>query len=253
MSFILMGIESPLERVGLNKQEVNVYLSSLKLGIAKASQIAQKAKIKREAVYYVLKLLHEKGFISEVIKSGIRYYSTVPPKRILELIEEEKREKTESIKSILNELEGFQQTALASPKVEFYEGVEGFKTVASILLREKNQTIYCYVPESILHFLPSFHPQFRRKRKEKKVFLKLITERTKAMEEAKKLDKEELRETRFNDKIIKNVDVAYYILSEGIIVLKGNEKEQLGVYIKERGIAKLHKNIFEGIWSISKP
>jgi len=247
-----MEIESSLEKVGLSKQEVNIYLSSLKLGLAKASQIAQKAKIKREATYYVLRLLHEKGFISEVIKSGVKYYSAIPPRRILEIIDEEKREKTESIKAVLHELEGLQQTAFSSPKVEFYEGVEGFKTVVSILLQERNQTVYCYVPESILHFLPSFHPQFRRKRKEKKVFLKLITERTKTMKEVKKLDKEELRETKFNDKIISGLDVAYYVLSKGIIILKGNEKEQLGIYIKEEGVAKLHKNIFEEVWKMSK-
>ena len=246
-----MNIESSLEKLGLSKQEINVYLSNLKLGLSKASQIAQKARINREAAYYILKLLHEKGFVSEIIKSGVKYYGAIPPKRILGIIDEEKREKTESIKTILHELEGLQETAISSPKIEFYEGVGGFKTVVSILLQERNQTIYCYVPESILHFLPSFHPQFRRKRKENKVFLKLITERTKTMEEVKNLDKKELRETRFNNKIIHGADVAYYILSGGIIILKGNEKEQLGVYIKEKEIAKLHKNIFEEIWKIS--
>lgn len=248
-----MNIESPLEKLGLSKQEVNVYLSSLKLGLAKASQIAQKAKISREATYYVLKMLHEKGFVSEVIKSGVRYYSSIPPERILDIVEEERREKTESIREILPELKALQQTAISSPKIEFYEGVDGFKTVISILLREENQTVYCYVPESILHFLPSLHPQFRRKRREKNVFLRLITERTKTMKQIKKADMQELREIRFNDKVMKDLDVAYYILSEGIIILKGNAKEQLGIYIKEGGIAKLHKNIFEEIWKISKP
>jgi len=73
------------------------------------------------------------------------------------------------------------------------------------------------------------------------------------MEEIKKLDKKELRETRFNNQIIKGIDITYYILSNGIIILKGNEKEQFGVYIKEERAAKLHKNIFEEIWKISKP
>ena len=66
------------------------------------------------------------------------------------------------------------------------------------------------------------------------------------------MDKEELREITFNDQIINKVDVAYYVLPDGIIILKGNEKEQFGVYIKEGGIAKLHKNIFEELWKLSK-
>lgn len=61
-----------LEKIGLTKQESAVYISALKLGVAKASEIAQKANVKREACYYTLKLLHERGLISEVIKSGVK-------------------------------------------------------------------------------------------------------------------------------------------------------------------------------------
>ena len=64
-----MDIEFNLEKVGLSKQEAKVYISSLKLGVAKASDIAQKANVKREASYYILRMLQEKGFVSEVIKS----------------------------------------------------------------------------------------------------------------------------------------------------------------------------------------
>ena len=247
-----MDLEFYLEKIGLSKQEAKVYLSALKLGVAKASDIAQKAKIKREASYYILKLLEEKGFISEVIKSGVKYYNSIQPKRILEILEEEKQQKTNAIKEILPELDKMQKIAITRPKVEFYEGVEGFKTVVSILVQEKNQVIYCYVPEKILHFLPSFHPQFRRRRKEQNVKIKVITESTEFMHQIKEADKEELRETRFNDGIIQGRGSAFYILSDAILILKANEKEQLGIYIKEEGTARLQKEIFEKVWKDSK-
>ncbi|MBI2671976.1 hypothetical protein HYX16_03510 [Candidatus Woesearchaeota archaeon] len=72
------------------------------------------------------------------------------------------------------------------------------------------------------------------------------------MEEIKKKDKEELRETRFNNKIMEKIDTAYFILPEAIVIIKANEKEQLGVYIKEENIAKLQKSIFEEIWKTGK-
>lgn len=249
-----MDTESYLERIGLSKQESKVFVSTLKLGIAKVSEIAQKAGIKREAAYYILKLLGEKGFISEVIKSGVKHYSAIKPKRILEIIEEEKKQKTEAILEIIPELESLQKIAIEKPKVEVYEGLGGLKTAVSVLVQKENQTILGYVPEKILHVLPKiFHMQFRRKRKERNIFIRVITEKTKLMEEwIKKKDKEELRKTRFNDKIIKGSDIGFYILTDSILILKANEKEQLGIHIKEPNIAKLQRNIFEELWKVSK-
>lgn len=248
-----MEIEQSLEKVGLTKQEAKVYLNTLKLGVAKASDIANKSNINREASYYILKQLEQKGFVSEIIKSGVKYYNAISPKRILEIIEEEKQQKTTTIKNILPDLELLTKIALTKPKIEFYEGQEGFKTVASILVQKPNQEILCYIPEKILQFIPTFHPQFRRKRKENKVRLKVISQKTETMLDLKKKDKEELREIRFNDKIIDNIDTAYYILDDAIIVLKANEKEQMGMYIKEENLAKLQKGIFNEIWAKSKP
>ncbi|HLC72939.1 MAG TPA: helix-turn-helix domain-containing protein [Candidatus Nanoarchaeia archaeon] len=247
-----MDFEFYLEKIGLSQQEAKVYLSALKLGVAKASDIAQKANIKREASYYVLKSLEEKGLVSEVIRSGVKYYNAIQPKRILEILEEEKQQKTDIIKEIIPELEKLQKIAITRPKVEFYEGVEGFKTVLSILLQKRGQVIYCYVSENIVNFLPTFSLQFRRRRRENNISLKVITHRTKTTEHLRKMDKEELRKTRFNDAIMRNSDSAFYILSDAILILKANEKEQLGIYIKEKGVAKLQKDIFERVWKESK-
>lgn len=247
-----MSLELTLQRIGLSKQEASVYLAALKLGVAKASEVAQKSNVKREAAYYILKLLQEKGFISEVIKSGVKHYSAVQPKRILEIIDEEKQQKTEAIKEMLPELETLQKIALTRPTIEVYEGVEGFKTIVSKLVEKQNQEIHAYVPEKTLHFLPTFHLQFRRRRKEKNVKIKVITEKTQFMQEIKSKDKEELRQTKFNDKIMKNISSAYFILPEAIVIIKANEKEQIGVYIKEENTARLHKNIFKEIWQNSQ-
>ena len=247
-----MEIEQSLEKVGLSKQEASVYLSTLKLGVSKASEIAVKSNVKREATYYILKSLQEKGFISEIIKSGVKHYSAIKPKRILEIIEEERQQKKETIREILPELESLEKVALTRPKIEFYGGIEGMKTVASVLVEKRNQTVYAYIAEKVIHFLPSFNPQFRRKRKEMNVKLKVISKKTGFMEEMKKKDKEELREIRFNDKIIKGLDACYYILEDAIVIIKANEKEQLGIYLKEESTARLHKRVFENIWKESK-
>src|SRR3989338_9351552 len=199
-----MTLEDGLEKLGLNRKEALIYLSALKLGLAKASEIAKKASVGREAAYYLLKLLQERGFVSEIIKSWVKYYSAVQPRTILDYIEEDKRKKAEAIQEILPELESLQKIALTKPKIEVYEGVDGFKTIVSKLVEKENKQICAYVPEKILHFLPAFHLQFRRRRKERNVRMKMITEKNQFMRKIKENDKEEFRETRFNNAIMKS-------------------------------------------------
>lgn len=247
-----MALENELEKLGMNKKEALIYLASLKLGLAKASEIARKASVGREAVYYLLKLLQQKGYVSEVIKSGVKYYSATQPKTIIELIDEDRRQKVETVQEILPDLEALQKMALSKPKIEVYEGVDGFKNVVSKLVEKENKIVYGYVSEKALHFLPTFHLQFRRKRKERNIKVKMITEKSKLIREMKKRDKEELRETRFNDQVIKSSESAYFILDDAVVLIKANEKEQLGVYIKEESNALLQKKIFEQVWKMSK-
>src|SRR5690606_5039890 len=116
---------------------------------------------------------------------GVKYYDAVKPKRILELLDEEKQRKADAIMEILPELESLQKISLERPKIEVYEGIDGFKSAVSKLTEKENQEICCYIPENMLRFLPTFHPQFRRKRREKNIFLKVITEKTKFMESLK--------------------------------------------------------------------
>ena len=102
--------------------------------------------------------------------------------------------------------------------------------------------------ESILEYLPHFHEQFRKKRTANKIKIKTITQKTKKWEEIKKLDKKELRETRFNDQILKDTEILHYILEDAIVIIKANNKEQMAIYIQDKNLAKLHQNIFENEW-----
>lgn len=247
-----MVVEQDLEQIGLSKQEASIYLSTLKLGIAKASQIAQKSGIKRGGSYYTLKLLKEKGYISEVIKSGVQYYSAVSPERILDIIEEEKQRKKEIVQNMIPDLKEMQNIAIERPLIEIYEGYEGFKTIFSKLIEKPNQKFRCYMSAAILDYLPHFHEQFRKRRSGKKISITTITERTETLEEIKKFDKRELRETRFNDALLKDTNILYYILEDAVVIIRANKKEQLAIYLKDKNLAQLQKNIFDKEWRESK-
>ena len=198
---------STLKDLGLSENEIKVYIAGLKLGLANVSTYAEESGLPRTTTYDVLKSLKEKGIASYVIKSGIRYFSVASPKELLEKLKEKER----ALKEILPELEALQKIVIEKPKVEFYQGVEGIKTAAHDLIKQPKIIIYAFVSEKSLQFLPVFHLQFRRRRKEKKIFVKVLTERTALTEEMARKDKEELRETRFLNKIMKNSLTSLFI------------------------------------------
>lgn len=245
-------MENNLKSLGLSEKEVMVYLACLKLGSAKASEIASHIKIERQASYYILKLLMKKGFISETIKSGVQYYEVSNPKVLLERIEDEKKVKENAIKGLIEEQKKLKNVALPKVKVSWYEGVEGFKTIVREMLEVEDKELYSYNPEKVIKFIPLFLESYALKRKEKKIKTKIISEETPFLKEERKKEKEKLREIRFLDEIMKEKDYGLAIAKDKVIFVRVTEKDQIGIKIEDESFAELQKNIFNFLWQKSK-
>lgn len=241
-------MENSLKSLGLSEKEINIYLSCLKLGSSKASEIASYVKIERQASYYILKLLMKKGFVSETIKSGVQYYEVANPKTLLQKIEEEKKIKEEAIKEIVEEQKKLKNVAIPKAKVSWYEGVEGFKTIIRDMLEVEDKELYSYNPEKVIKFIPLFLESYALKRKEKKIKTKIISEETAFLKEEKKKGKEKLREIKFLDEIMKGKDYGLAIAKDKVIFVRVTEKEQIGIKIEDESFAELQKNIFNLLW-----
>jgi sugar-specific transcriptional regulator TrmB len=243
-----MEAETVLRKLGLSDKEATVYVALLMLGSSKVSAIAARANLLRETTYAVLKSLKEKGLVTYVIKSGIKYFDAVDPELLLRSFKEKER----SLIEILPTLQEVKKTGIHLPKIEMYEGTEGFKTLLRDMIAEKNTELQGYVHESITTFLPVFSLQFRRERREKKIFLKVITTPTEFTREIKKKDKDEFRETRFHP-TIPSTPIGYYISKNKVFIVKATRKEQIGIKIEDQDLAKVQKDIFEELWKQTKP
>lgn len=240
----------PLKELGLSENEIKVYLSGLRTGLATATSYAEKSNLPRTTTYDLLKSLKEKGLASHVIKSGVKYFGVVNPKELIEKLQE----KEKNLKEILPELQNLQQATLEQPKVEFYQGVEGFKTVANDIFNEPGLKEFdSFVAEKTLEFLPIFHVQFRRKRREKKIFVRMLAEKTSLMQDMKKKDKEELRETRFLDNVMKGSNTSFFVYSDKVAYILATEKEQIGVIVKNKDIANFQRKLYNELWQSAKP
>jgi len=241
-------MEESLKSLGLSEKEIKIYLACLKLGSAKASEIASYVKIERQASYYILKLLMKKGFISETIKSGVQYYGIADPKTLIEKIEEEKKTKEIAIKEIIKEQKKLKNIAIPKTRVSWYEGIEGFKTIIREMLEVEDKVLYSYNSEKVINFIPFFLESYALKRKDKQIKTKIISEATPFLKEEKKKEKKKLREIKFIDEIMKGKDYGLAIAKDKVIFVRVTEKEQIGIKIEDESFAELQKNIFNFLW-----
>jgi len=242
-----MNAEEALENFGLTNRETKVYLALLETGAVTAHEIAIKTKILRQSVYDILSSLIEKGLVSYFIKSGKKYFEAANPSKFKSIL----KEKKEVIDKVLPRLESLKEFTKLKPKVEFYEGVEGLKTIyndiiknADILYEYGNAGNYVKVLK--LYFIKNYI----KKRAEAKIKLKLITEKDKETEEVSKTDKKIVRETKSLE-MMKDIKTINYIYADKFAILTLT-KEPVGIIIENKEIAEAQKKIFESLWDIAE-
>ena len=130
-------MKEKLIRLGLTDREAEAYLALYNFNEASATQIAKLTKEHRTNIYDTLSSLIKKGLISYNIKNNVKYFHVSNPEKLLDFVEE----KEKIAKNIIPELRSKLKVDKEKPIVEVYEGKEGFKSILSMILRER-QTIY---------------------------------------------------------------------------------------------------------------
>ena len=126
-------LEAPFGIFNLTADHASVYLSLLELGEASASSIAKMSKLPRSTTYLLLDELKKHALVSEVKGEKKKYFTPVSPERLKDLLDEKARE----IRRIDLDLRTnfavvetlFENHRSSFPKVRFYEGENGLKTV----------------------------------------------------------------------------------------------------------------------------
>lgn len=120
-----MILNEILEKFGLTEKESIVYLAILQLGQSSVSDIAKKAQIKRTTIYRITDELIKNGLITKVPKVKKNLFVAENPEILLESLKKKGKIIEESLplfKAIFNSSE-------VKPKIKFYEGKEGIKTL----------------------------------------------------------------------------------------------------------------------------
>lgn len=223
---------------GLEQKEFDSYKHLLSLKRATVLELANISGEKRANLYRILDSLRKKRLVSEIYESKKHYFIAESPKALLDYANRERQK----IQQALPELEALEKDALERPKIKFFEGQEGVKTLYDELLAERKEIIAFAWPEKILAKIDS-HNDFVKRRLKYKLPSRAIYPDTK---EAHKRNTG-LKESRYS-KHIKPFD-ATVIISGNKVVMYSLKRWITGVLIENKEIAEALTAIFDGYWA----
>lgn len=246
-------INNLLQKLGFSDKEIDVYLSLLKLGSAKAKEISKETDLNRTTIYDLMDSLVRKGLVSKFTKGKTTYFNALDPKRLLTYLDREKEEKIkiidkqkQEVDDLLPELISLQDIKGTKPKVQFFEGEKGVREAYEDTLTSK-EIILAYANVQTMHEgLPNFFPRYYKRRAGKKIFIKAILPQNKLSEERARKDQEEMRETRFLPDKQKTFSPEINLYNNKMLVASWREK--MAVIIESKELVDLQKLIFDLVW-----
>lgn len=239
-----------LKKIGLSENEAKVYLALLELGSSAAQQITQKAGLKRPTTYVQLESLMKRGlvtFFEKGVKTLFRAEDPEHLKQVLEKGEEEQKEKTNALEKILPGLGSLYLSAGERPRVRFFEGVEGLKTIQDEFLKSNAVEIKSIVNiDDVLMLFPTHPKEYAPRRVQKGIKSKLIYTH-KEGDTLKESDTRMLRESKFisPENFPFSGDLAIYANKVAISV---HRKRPFGVVLESEEIAKSLEAVFDLLW-----
>jgi sugar-specific transcriptional regulator TrmB len=233
-----------LKRFGLTDKEIRVFLANLELGQTTVNEIAKRSNIFRTYCYDILKSLMEKGLVTYIIKSGVKYFETVEPERLIDIL----HEREDMIRSILPDLKGMRTKTVEKPKVEFYEGKEGIKTIHEDVIKTRPKEVLVYSNTTRYYEVMQWYfPRYIKERVKNGIRTRVITEKSKlTIEKIKRGEKKELRQTRFFPKRFTAPTSKFIYKNKIAMVSLG--KNITGVVIENEDMAKGDAMAFELMW-----
>ncbi|MBI2552207.1 hypothetical protein HYW17_02845 [Candidatus Uhrbacteria bacterium] len=239
-----MDLAKTLEGIGFREVEAEVYLATLELGEAIASDIAKKSRLKRPSVYVILKDLIKHGYVSSYSRRGITRFVARDPKLVVSAA----LEKAQNASAALPEFLSFLKiTEVAKPRIQYFDELPGIIAVMEDTIVTGNKTVLVWADiELSWNTLREYYPEYIRKKNERGVFVEGIFLDNAVGRMFKERGKIEKREVRLvpADKFPMSNEINIYDDKVAII----SHKDLMGVIIQNQQIADTQRSVFKLGW-----
>ncbi len=251
----MSNITSALKSLDLTPNQIEVYLTLLQLGQCTASTLSNKLKINRTTLYSTLKVMQNKGLVSNYKKQSATFFSAISPDLILEKARRKLNEVQtyfNQIENIIPELKSLEQLYANSPKLKLYEGAEGIKALYTETFKSKK--IHAFIP---LHTLPKELHSFLTKeyiemRKENESFTHAIVDNSPFAKKYQTKDKDSYRETKIIPYKNLPLDAEISLYGKNKIAIISFTDELVGFSIENQAMYNTLLSVFKIVWNTVK-
>jgi len=244
-----MIIQDELTSLGLTSEESKIYLSILELGSSFVSAIARRAGVNRSSCYHTLNNLTKKGLISSYQKGHVLHFTAENPERLMQIAEE----RVEKAKNLIPQLLTLSSTFAFKPKIRFYEGIEGVKSIFEDILKNHEEVLGYTSLKDLTELFPEYFREYCHKKIKNKIRTRYIAPSSEEGVDIiddyypKKYDPNLLEILLVNPKEFNfRNEIAIYGNKVAIIYL--NPDELLGVIMESPTFAQSMKSFFDLAW-----
>lgn len=236
-----------LEQYGFSENEAAIYLFLLKKVEASAFEIAKETGIPRTTVYLTLESLRKQGFISQLRKNNVAYFTPESPNQLLRLL----KEKEEALNEIMPQIRAISSRNIDTPTARLFIGLDGIKTgledILETLKTQKIKQIFATSQPDLLEYLPKYFPAWLKDREALGVHTKLIL----PFHAQDYLPSNELREVRFlPENFPFSCSVTIYGSKMAFFSLQG--EDSYCVVLESVSITEMFKQFFLFSWTMLK-
>ena len=245
-----------LEKIGLSKAEVTIYLALLELGSVQSGRIVKETGLRKSTVYETVGRLQEKGLVSYAIKDSQKYFQAAHPDKLLDFVQEKKMElekNEKEVADIIPKLRTGLDVLRPQAEAHVYSGTDGFKAMRRDVLRHaKGEFLLLGAISRESEVLPGFFEDWNKQRQKLKIRLRALhKEATRGKEMTRQKFMGKYFETRFLPEQIESPAVINIYGDRVVNVIWKNDFPVCFMLIN-RELANTYRQYFEYLWKISK-
>lgn len=259
LKYICSMIDELLTGIGLSSKESRMYVTLLRHGTQPTSILAKRAGFNRGTAYVILHALLERGLVTKMTKSKVQYFGPLSPHQLVAYLdhqEQELRDRKAKVQASMGQLLAISNPLAAQPKIQFFEGAQGARTVLESTLESPEKLLRAYL--SIADISAFAGVEFFRDytaMRIKKGF-KLLAIRTQEKDrKARTFDKyaKKYVTSRAQRREVRHVSDALafpmtiYIYGDRIGIISSKE-ESFAVIIESKELADMQRRLFDLLW-----
>jgi sugar-specific transcriptional regulator TrmB len=239
-------LEKSLKELGLEENEAKLYLAMLGTGPTTVLELARASGMKRANIYNLIDRLAELGLARIEPRGFKRVFVAEDPENLKVLLQRKKK----ALEETLPFLQELAQNKGGTTFIKYYQGLNAIREVYEGLLKEvnpKDDYLVLSNQEAWEALDPDFFPSFQTRRAKLPVNIRLIFQKTPSSIHSQKFQKNINAKIRLLDD--STTLTTNLIVLPHKVVIHQLVAPHLAIVIENQNVVKMHKEMFEIIWS----